>query len=256
VGRVKAFDRLFAEAVPLIQQGLHQRDTPPIEGGRWPVSVVLRPDPASAERLERVMAEVEGLAGTRHFRTGIAGSVHFTVRVLEGYRELVGEHDEVIQRYARAMSRAAWQVGAIELDLVGLTLAPGSVMVSAHPVDDDADRFMDLLKDELGDDAWREAGIRRDIWYANILHFAAEIAQPAELIEWVAQRRVARPGTHNHPNRGAGAIPLRGQHPRSAHASDRPRPVSDGQPRDRDRKSVAMMNPVKFAGSRGRESLL
>jgi len=190
VGRVKAFDRLFAEAVPLIQQGLHQRDTPPIEGGRWPVSVVLRPDPASAERLERVMAEVEGLAGTRHFRTGIAGSGHFTVRVLEGYRELVGEHDEVIQRYARAMSRAAWQVGAIELDLVGLTLAPGSVMVSAHPVDDDADRFMDLLKDELGDDAWREAGIRRDIWYANILHFAAEIAQPAELIEWVAQRRV------------------------------------------------------------------
>lgn len=61
------------------------------------------------------MAEVEGLAGTRHFRTGIAGSVHFTVRVLEGYRELVGEHDEVIQRYARAMSRAAWQVGAIDL---------------------------------------------------------------------------------------------------------------------------------------------
>ena len=36
------------------------------------------------------MAEVEGLAGAGHFRTGIAGSVHFTVRVLERYREAVG----------------------------------------------------------------------------------------------------------------------------------------------------------------------
>ena len=45
---MRAFDQLFAEAVPLIQQGLHQRDTQPIEGGRWPVSVVLRPDQASA----------------------------------------------------------------------------------------------------------------------------------------------------------------------------------------------------------------
>lgn len=183
------FDRLFLEATPLIHNGLHQRERPPVEGGRWPVSVVLRPDHGPAERLEQTMAEVERLAGPGHFRTGIAGSVHFTVRVLERYREEVGEKDEAVQRYARAMSRAARQVGAIELELVGITLAPGSVMVCAHPVDDDADRFMDLLRDGLGDDAWRESGFRRDIWYANILHFAADIAQPAELIEWVAQRR-------------------------------------------------------------------
>ena len=62
-------------------------------------------------------------------------------------------------------------------------------MACAYPVDDNADRFMDLLKAELAEDAWREAGFRRDIWYANILHFAADIAQPAELIEWVGQRR-------------------------------------------------------------------
>ena len=183
------FDRLFDEAAPLIQQGLHQRDSPPVAGGRWPVSVVLRPDQALAERLGQAMTEVEGLAGPRHFRTGIAGSVHFTVRVLEGYREAVGQDDEAVQRYARAMSRAAREVRAIELDLVGLTLTPGSVMACAHPVDDNADGFKDLLKEALGDDAWRESGFRRDIWYANILHFAADIAQPAELVEWVAQRR-------------------------------------------------------------------
>jgi hypothetical protein len=183
------FDRLFAQGAPLILQGLHQREGPPVAGGRWPVGVVLRPDHASAKRPERAMTEVEKLAGPGHFRTGIADSVHFTVRVLERYRDAVGEDDEAAQRYARAMSRAAAGVEAIGLDLVGLTLAPGSVMACAHPVDDNADTFMDLLEDELGADAWREAGFRREIWYANLLHFAADIAQPAELIEWVSQQR-------------------------------------------------------------------
>jgi len=62
-------------------------------------------------------------------------------------------------------------------------------MVCAHPVDDSADTFMDALKDQLGADAWYEAVFRRDIWYANLLHFAADIAQPAGLIEWVEERR-------------------------------------------------------------------
>ena len=183
------FDRLFAEAAPLVDQRLHQRDTPPVDGGRWPLSVLLRPGKTSAEKLEQTMAESELYAGSGHFRTGIAGSVHFTVRALEPYREAVGDGDEAAVRYARAMSRAAGAVGTIELDLVGLTLTPGSVIVCARPVDDNADRFKDLLTDQLGEDAWFEAGFRRDIWYATILHFAADIEQPAELVEWVDQRR-------------------------------------------------------------------
>jgi len=186
---MRIFDRLFAEAAPLIAEGHHQRDSPPIEGGRWPVGVVLRPDDASAERLEQVMTQAEALAGPGHFRTGSAGSLHITVRALEGYRDAAGEDDEVVKRYAVAMRRAARQVESIELELVGLTLTRGTVMVCAHPIDDNADRFMDLLTDELGDDAWYEAGFRRDIWYANILHFAADIAAPEKLIEWVAMRR-------------------------------------------------------------------
>jgi hypothetical protein len=189
VGRVTAFDRLFAEAAPLIKQAQHQRETRPAEGGRWPLSVVLRPDQASAEKLEQAMAEVETRAGPGHFRTGIAGSVHFTVRALEGYREAVAADDDAVQRYARAMSRAAGAVRPIGLDLVGITLTAGSVMACAYPIDDNADRFMDLLMDELGDDAWLETNFRRDIWYATILHFATDIAHPASLVEWVAQRR-------------------------------------------------------------------
>ena len=135
------------------------------------------------------MCEVERCTGPGHFETGIAGSVHFTVRVLERYRETTRHGDEALQRYARAMRRAAGQVGEIELDLIGLTLAPGSVMVCAYPVNENADAFADLLRCELGADAWREAQLSRTIWYANILHFAADIAAPAQLIEWVGSRR-------------------------------------------------------------------
>jgi hypothetical protein len=183
------FDRLFAEAAPLIEQGRHVRDSSPVKGGRWGASVVLRPDGMSAARLERAMVEVEGLAGPGHFRTGLAGSVHFTVRVLESYKKAGDEDEEATQRYAEAMSNAAEGVDGIDLDLVGLTLAPGSVMACAYPVDGSADRFADLLKDRLGHDGWREDGFTRKIWYTNILHFAADIAQPAALVEWVAQRR-------------------------------------------------------------------
>ena len=153
------------------------------------MSVVLRPDHPCATRLEQALCEISSLVGPGHFRTGIAGSAHFTVRALEPYREAAAADDEAVRRYAQAMGRAARTVKRIELDLVGLTLTRGSVMACAYPVDVAANTFMDVLADELGDDAWFEAGFGRDIWYANILHFAADIAAPAELVDWVEQRR-------------------------------------------------------------------
>jgi hypothetical protein len=62
-GGRETFDRLFAEGAPLVREGLHQRETPPAEGGRWPVSIVLRPEHTSAERSN---------ANILHFATGIA----------------------------------------------------------------------------------------------------------------------------------------------------------------------------------------
>jgi len=186
---VTTFDRLFAEAAPLIERGLHQRDSPPVEGGRWPVSLVLRPDDTSAARLERAMVGAQAFAGPGHFRTGATGSLHITVRALEGYRDAARAEDAVVQRYATAMRRAVRQVGVVRLDLVGLTLTTGTVMVAALPTDENAEGLMDVLEDELGEDGWFEAGFRRDIWYANVLHFAADIEAPAELVAWVRARR-------------------------------------------------------------------
>ncbi len=163
------FDELFESAVPLISSGDHQRDTPPVEGGRWPVSVVLRPptDSDLSHRLDEVTREAAAIAGPGHWQTGQLGSAHLTVRALETYRPTVDLAEPVIQRYLSAMERAA--TGQARFEVTGLTLTAGTVMASAVALDDQADLFLDQLATELGPDAWREKPDgRRDIWYLNL----------------------------------------------------------------------------------------
>lgn len=183
------FDKLFLQAEPAVLNQQHKRETPPVNGGRWPVSVVLFPEATMAMALGQVMEEALQLAGPGHFHTGLAGSSHFTVRALEYYRDDVGPDDAEVVRYRRAMQFAASRCGPVALNVTGLTLTLGSVMAAAKPADEEADRFMDALKEELGQDAWLEADFRRDIWYLNVLHFANDIAYPDRLVEWVKERR-------------------------------------------------------------------
>lgn len=186
------FDQLFAEAAPLIARGHHNRDTAPEEGGRWPVSVVLRPpaDSPLSQTLDALTAEAATLAGPGHWQTGQLGSVHLTVRALEYYRHTVDPDEPVIKRYQSAMERAATVVGPARIEVTGLTLTAGSVMAAAVPLDAQADLFMDNLRYELGPDNWLELPHgRRDIWYLNLLHFTTDIPDPKRLIEWVQAHR-------------------------------------------------------------------
>jgi hypothetical protein len=183
------FDELYEEAVPLLLAGAHQRDVPPTEGGRWPVSVFLAPSGAVAERLHGLTAEAARIAGPGHFWTGARGFAHFTVRALETYRESASAADDVVRRWTAAMTAAAARCRPVGLRLTGLTLTAGTVMARAEPLDDAAWEFMAVLAEELGEDGWFEAGFRRTIWYANLLHFAADLADPAALVDWVSERR-------------------------------------------------------------------
>jgi hypothetical protein len=186
------FDRLFDEAVPLISSQRHRRDSPPVEGGRWPVSVVLRPleDSEFSRRLDALTSEAAGLAGAGHWYTGRAGSAHLTVRALETYRRDVDPSAPVIQRYRAALRAAADRTGPALIQVTGLTLTAGSVMACAVPLDAQADLLMDRFAEALGPDGWFEHPHgRRDIWYLNLLHFTSHIASPEHLIDWVAERR-------------------------------------------------------------------
>jgi len=190
--RPDKFDTLYDDAVPLIATGRHRRDTVPEEGGRWPVSVVLRPaaDGDLSRRLDDLTRSAAELAGPGHWHTGRTGSAHLTVRALEWYRAIVDPTESAIHRYRAAIERAAADCGPTRIEVVGLTLTDRTVMAAAEPLDDQADLFLDRLAEELGTDAWLEIPYgRRDIWYFNLLHFTTAIEEPEALIDWVTAHR-------------------------------------------------------------------
>ncbi|GAB3593536.1 hypothetical protein GCM10027446_15960 [Angustibacter peucedani] len=189
------FDELFDLAAPLIRTQQHQRDTQPVEGGRWPVSVYLSPDEDSAPRIDELAREALALAGPGHFGTGLAGTSHFTVRALEAYRHDVPDDDPALGRYRAALRRTADRCRPVTLRLLGITLTPISVMLAAEPVDDAAADLSRVLREELGDDSRHEDGFSRDIWYSTLVHLAADVADPEGLVAWAGARRALDLGT-------------------------------------------------------------
>jgi hypothetical protein len=184
------FDRLFEGGRYALGSGGHYRDTPPVEGGRWGPSIVLVPTGPGEESLAAVTAEAMSLAGPGHWPTGAPHAVHITVRAMRAYAPAVAAPDPFLTRCAAAMRRAATAAdGPARFRFAGLTLTPSGVMACAYPVDGAADDLARRLSHELGDDGWFEANFHRDIWYATLVHFAADIADPPALVDWVADRR-------------------------------------------------------------------
>jgi len=187
-----AYDGRFDGARDLIMAQRHRREEPLRTGGRWPVSVMLQPDPTSRVSLllQRLMMEAIGFAGAHHWRTGRPGTAHLTVRALERRRDDVVPDDPAVRRYASALQRAVVGCGQLSFAVEGLIVTPGTLMAVATPTDHRADRLLERYGDELGDDAWLEASIgRRDIWYLNLLHFAGDIDDPVGFLDWADAHR-------------------------------------------------------------------
>lgn len=116
------FDRLFDDAVPALLAGEHRRDEPPVDGGRWPVSVVGMPDPEARGVLADLMDEALVHAGPGHFETGRSDASHLTVRALEPYREAASATDQVSGRWIAALDEVGRASAPVTLRLTGVTL--------------------------------------------------------------------------------------------------------------------------------------
>jgi hypothetical protein len=185
-----AFDRLFGDAVPALLAGTHRRDEPPVDGGRWPVSVVCLPDARAREVLAGVMREASAFAGPGHFDTGRSDASHVTVRALEPYREAASPADRITDDWVAALDEVGRQSPPIRLRLTGVTLSTSGVMVQAEPLDDEPWELMRRLRAALGPLAWFEDQWQlRDIWYSSVLHFAAPVRDAPGLIDWAQERR-------------------------------------------------------------------
>ena len=185
-----AFDRLLDAAVPALLDGVHRQDEPPVDGGRWPVSVVCVPDNLTRDVLAGVMDEALTFAGPGHFTTGRHDASHFTVRALEPYREAASAEEPVAAAWTAALEEVGRESAPVRLRLTGVTLSVGGVMVQAEPVGDEPWELMRRLRAALGPLAWFEdQWQQRDIWYSSVLHFAAPVRDAAGLIDWAMQRR-------------------------------------------------------------------
>lgn len=185
----RRFDALYDSGSGAVLAGSHHRDTPPVDGGRWGVSVVFLPDNELAARLGAITSEAMAVAGPAHWPTGHRRAVHFTVRAIEAHRVRIPEADPLVVRCTGALHRAASTSGPVRLRLSGLTLTPSGIMVCGYPVDRAGGDFAARLGGELGADGRFEERYRRDIWYATLVHFAAGIEDRQELVRWVAHRR-------------------------------------------------------------------
>lgn len=183
------FDKLFELGREAVLSRVHDCDKPPVDGGRWGIAVILKPDTTLAGRLAEITDEAMAIAGSHHWPTGSPSAVHFTVRALEWFRTEVPEDDPSVARYTEALERAAKRAKPIALTIRGLTLTPSCVMMCAEPTDETATGFAQALAGELGPDGWLEEDFHRDIWYATLVHFAGPIDEPQALVDWVQQRR-------------------------------------------------------------------
>jgi hypothetical protein len=185
------FDQLFERSAPLVLDGKHQREEPPVDGGRWPVSVVATGAFASYRAgLARLLTELIPYAGSGHFMTGRPDTSHITVRALEPYREAAARDELIVGDWVDAMKRTAAEARPFMLSCTGLTLTEGGVLAQLEPHDAVAWHLLDQFRSELGELAWFEdQWMKRNIWYSSVIHFAGDIRDPRGLVDWVAAHR-------------------------------------------------------------------
>jgi hypothetical protein len=169
-------------------------DVPPGPGGdRWGLSLDVRLDPGAEDRLHALAAEAGAMAGPGQWLTGARGSSHLTVAYLERAWREVGADDPAVRHVAGLLRPLVERAAPMRWRVTGLALAERGVLALAETVDEAPDRFRSALLGRLGEVGRAEAYYRRSVWWATLVHFAAPLADPAALVDWVDERAVLDP---------------------------------------------------------------
>lgn len=182
-------DSLHQRGREALLQGRERLDQPPGNGSRrWGLSVLVRPQPALAERLGEVTAALTALAGPGQWATGTPGTSHLTLYSLEPHRPDVTLADPAAGRYADAVRCAAAASPPATFAVAGLGLTPGGVVAACEPLDQGARALRPALVAALGGDVF-EHSYRGEQWWMTLLHLAAPVPEPEALVEHVEGAR-------------------------------------------------------------------
>jgi hypothetical protein len=163
--------------------GQATHDVPMVEGARrWGAAAVLRPEGEAVVRMTALAATVPAPG---HWVHG-GPALHVTFRSLEPYRERIPEDDPLRRAYGDALAEAAGGLPPARVYLAGVSPHQGGVLVGVHPLDETLDmvrkRFAHALESRGVKDL--ERGRVRDLWYVSLVHFAAPLRNPGEIVEW------------------------------------------------------------------------
>lgn len=188
-------DSLHEQGRAALLAGRERLDVPPGDGTRrWGLSVLVRPQPELAERLDAITRELVAMAGDGQWATGASDTAHLTLYSLEPHRPGLTLADRSAARYAGAMARAASATPPATFAVTGLGLTPGGVIAACEPLDGGARRLRPALTAALGGDVF-EAAYRGDQWWMSLVHLAARVRDTEGLVEYVEARRDEPLGT-------------------------------------------------------------
>ena len=159
-------------------------EAPPAEGRpRWGVSMLLRPDPAMLGTLAAFAAEADVVAGGGQWAHGPA-LLHVSLRALQPYCD-----DPILDGYAEALHEAVAGIPAIPATVRTVGPHAQGIAVHVHPEGPALDDLYARLGTALSDRGLSDLEYRtRDLWYCNVLHFAAPV-DVAALVRWCDERR-------------------------------------------------------------------
>ncbi|MGW5364181.1 hypothetical protein [Actinopolymorpha pittospori] len=169
-------------------------DTPPKDGGRWGLTALLRPTGDGLASLVDLADQASAVAGPGHWVHG-AAEVHLTIRTFEAHRSVIAEDDPLLSRYRQALAAAVVGLAPFHLRLRGLSPHPRGVAVLGEPVEETADLLRLRLSKALRSDDERADGPPQRDWYANVVHFAAPLSSPADVLAWCDARADLDVGT-------------------------------------------------------------
>jgi 2'-5' RNA ligase len=192
------YDAMWDRAWPAVARGDVECDLH-LTGGLDPrrgISLIARPDPAHAARLADLQDRLAD-ADPHQYRQPLS-DLHMTVLSLFTVTEHCAPHLARRADYATVVRAAVAGMPAFDVDLAGITMSRGAVLVRGFPRDDTLERLRTRLRDVLcvcGLGAGLDQRYRLVTAHMTVQRFVTPPADPARLAATLAALRDAPLGT-------------------------------------------------------------
>ncbi|WP_295821997.1 2'-5' RNA ligase family protein [uncultured Deinococcus sp.] len=191
------YDRMWRSGEPDLRGGQVDADPVPQTGSpRWGLSVVARLTPPVTVAMQRLIREIQPLAGDGHTFYD-PSTLHVTVRSCEVYRPLPHLGDPLLQTYLDAVADVCAQYDPFEVAFRGVNANRVGIIAQGYPMSSTLQTLREALHGHLERRAAHtgpEADGVRTSAHASLAVFGGPLADAAALQRWLTAHREAWTG--------------------------------------------------------------